>query len=493
MKSKTKNLNIIKVPNNLNYEMNFELDFEEFDDLFLSRVENVKKLKIHKRNVKFDYHKFHEKERNRILNRDNGIITTCKSPPESIKSIINKNKSKKNNTEHDSSSSGYSEVPLVFKSPEVAKMTIESYRSITSPIQSLHSTHIGNNSDWNNDIIIYKSRRAKKTPQTHSVHEPVSPPYIIKSVTRDVKVIQTPLIHDPLRGCENHKRTSCVDYRNSSARSASVPEADDSLKRTPCVKTIQPSKLNQIPATKSSFNSHFSKASSFSNAPSKSSKIQIKQNSLHKYLNNSFKSDVISSVHKVSSLSSLTESDDDEKRELLFKFQILATKYPHLVSKYPFTMRSDLKVIKSTYTLILKQIAVNNKVDNLNTYLLAGFMMCEYLLGKLGFDMEGFSKQQISSMKNYESLLIELGEKEYKLYGMDKWSVEVRLAATLMFNAFWFIIAKSISKKTNFDILGMISIVKSSKDENEDKDKPILLNTNVVSKKMKGLRDISSS
>ncbi|CCA61421.1 hypothetical protein AV955_gp064 [Diadromus pulchellus ascovirus 4a] len=197
-----------------------------------------------------------------------------------------------------------------------------------------------------------------------------------------------------------------------------------------------------------------------------STPIVIKRTVSHVKPNkDSFKSDIIKSSSRKKSFASTTSSaaglfEDDEKRELLFKFQILAKKNPELVSKYQFNMRSDLRVMKNTYALILKQISSSNRVDNLNTYLLAVFMGCEYFFGKMGFDMEGFSKQQISSMSSYESLLQELGEKEYTPYGMDKWSVEVRLAMTIMFNTLWFIVAKSISKKTNFDILSLLSITK---------------------------------
>lgn len=191
-----------------------------------------------------------------------------------------------------------------------------------------------------------------------------------------------------------------------------------------------------------------------------SSEAKSKKFSVKSYRQNSFKSDIVHSVAR-SVKSNYSVSEDDEKRELLFKFQLLSSKNPMLVAKYPFNMRSDVKVMRNTYKMIMKQISVNNKVDNLNTYLLAGFMGCEYVFGKLGFDMEGFSKHQIASMKSYEALLVELGEKEYTPYGMDKWSVEVRLLATLVFNAFWFIVAKSISKKTNFDLTGMLNTTNS--------------------------------
>lgn len=203
---------------------------------------------------------------------------------------------------------------------------------------------------------------------------------------------------------------------------------------------------------------------------------------------NSFRSDEFVTPVKskrIVSIDSLCE--EDEKRQILFKFQLLANKYPQFVLKYPFNMRSDLKVMKNTYKMILKQIQVNNKVDNLNLYLLLGFMLCEQGLGKLGFDMEGFSKEQIANKKSYESLLLELGEKETSFYGDEKWCVEARLCRTLFFNALCFTIAKSMSKKSNFNFFSLLS---SSKNDNKSvQDTKILNNDGDNPKTMKGFNN----
>ncbi len=37
-------------------------------------------------------------------------------------------------------------------------------------------------------------------------------------------------------------------------------------------------------------------------------------------------------------------------------------------------------------------------------------MVCEMVFGRIGFDMEGFTQQQLLSMNSYEKLLLELGE-----------------------------------------------------------------------------------
>jgi hypothetical protein len=151
------------------------------------------------------------------------------------------------------------------------------------------------------------------------------------------------------------------------------------------------------------------------------------------------------------------ENEDDKKRELMFKLQLIQKQYP--TKPIPeFTIRSEYKTMKKTYDIIVKQLSVDSSVDSYKTYLVGGFMVCEMVFGKIGFEMEGFTQQQLLTMNSYEKLLIELGEKTYTPAGMEKWSVEVRLALAILFNAVWFIAAKMIMNKTKIDILSLVNV-----------------------------------
>ena len=89
-------------------------------------------------------------------------------------------------------------------------------------------------------------------------------------------------------------------------------------------------------------------------------------------------------------------------------------------------------------------------------------MGCEFLFGNfLGFDMQGFTQQQLTSMNSYEKLLIELGEKSYVPTG-SKWPVELRLLFMIIMNAAFFIISKMIMKKTGANLIGMLNNMNSS-------------------------------
>ena len=84
-------------------------------------------------------------------------------------------------------------------------------------------------------------------------------------------------------------------------------------------------------------------------------------------------------------------------------------------------------------------------------------MLCEFVLGSyMGFDMQGFTQQQILTMNSYEVLLIELGEKSYIPQG-SKWPVEIRLIGLILINVVFFIVSKMIMKKTGSNLLGLIN------------------------------------
>ena len=148
-----------------------------------------------------------------------------------------------------------------------------------------------------------------------------------------------------------------------------------------------------------------------------------------------------------------TFDDEDLKRELLFKFELLKKSYKN--SNIPeFTIHSDYQTMQRTYDSTIRQVNVDNNIETYKSYLITGFYITEFVLGYwLKFDMQDFTRQQISNMNKYEHLLIELGEKNYVPEG-SKWPVEIRLLFTILINAAIFIVTKMVMKKIGSNLFG---------------------------------------
>jgi len=152
------------------------------------------------------------------------------------------------------------------------------------------------------------------------------------------------------------------------------------------------------------------------------------------------------------------QAEYNKKRDYLFRFRMLKKQYPDSKIEIPkISIHTELKDMQKEYDDALRDLSLDSSVKSYKSYLIWMFMGTEWTLGKwFGFDMKGFTQQQIIDMDRYERLLIELGEKNYVPSG-SRWPVEIRLLFLVVVNAAVFIIGKKITRETGTNILGMIS------------------------------------
>jgi len=155
------------------------------------------------------------------------------------------------------------------------------------------------------------------------------------------------------------------------------------------------------------------------------------------------------------------EEEEDKKREILFKFDMLKKSYKG-ASIPEYNIHTDYKTMERSYEASVKRLSVDSSVESYKTYLIGGFMAVEFLFGNVfNFDMQGFTQQQILSMSSYEKLLIELGEKSYVPEGSN-WPVELRLLFLIVVNAAFFIVSKLILAKTGSNLMNMVNSMNSA-------------------------------
>ncbi len=150
------------------------------------------------------------------------------------------------------------------------------------------------------------------------------------------------------------------------------------------------------------------------------------------------------------------QTEAEEKEEYLWRYKILKKQYKD--REIPtYNEHDDLFTIKSTYNQTIREIALENNVENYRTYLVGSFMAMEYSFTNfLSIDMTGFASQQMLMMDKYDTMLIELGERSYNRWGIDL-PIEIRLIGFVLLQAGIFYLGKIISEKAGSNIATIFS------------------------------------
>jgi hypothetical protein len=162
----------------------------------------------------------------------------------------------------------------------------------------------------------------------------------------------------------------------------------------------------------------------------------------------------------IRSLDYITTDERDEqekKRDLLNKFSKLKKEY-HNAHIPNHTEHTDLITLQKDYNSIKKQLEIDAKSLRYKQWLLYSFLGLEILLLNFGSfdDIRGFYNYQKNCVNQYESLLFELGEKNY-IQDEKKWPVEIRLVGVVAMNAAFFIGGKWAERKYGVNILTLFN------------------------------------
>ena len=151
------------------------------------------------------------------------------------------------------------------------------------------------------------------------------------------------------------------------------------------------------------------------------------------------------------------EREKKEKEEYLWRFRILKKQYGRTGSiPIPeWNEFSDITMMKTSYERTLRELYLDNAVEDYKTYLIGGWMLMEYVCTTMmEINLTGFTMRQMKLMYKYERYLIELGEKSYTQWQFN-FPVELRLAGMILFQAAIFYLGKVLHQKFGDHVGGL--------------------------------------
>lgn len=144
----------------------------------------------------------------------------------------------------------------------------------------------------------------------------------------------------------------------------------------------------------------------------------------------------------------VNEDEVVRKRKILSDFKRIKKMDPN-ASIPEFTELTDLNTLEREYANVVKNLHIDSNVENYKKWLTMGFIGLEWVLSNwMKFEeIKGFSAAQMTSMNQYERILIEIGEKSY-VPEEKRLAPEIRLIGIILMNAATFIGMKMLFKST---------------------------------------------
>lgn len=169
------------------------------------------------------------------------------------------------------------------------------------------------------------------------------------------------------------------------------------------------------------------------------------------------------------------ENEEQEKENYIHKFNILARRYPTRTDIPTYTEHDDLDTMKRMYDRTMKELSLENRVTTYRKILSYSFLAIEILAKYMKIDMTDFASTQNATISDYDSMLVELGEKSHGSI-FDSIPVEAKLIGMILFNTFAFWIMKNknidINKFYNFAAAKLKSETTPTEEEDEEIQKP---------------------
>jgi hypothetical protein len=152
--------------------------------------------------------------------------------------------------------------------------------------------------------------------------------------------------------------------------------------------------------------------------------------------------------------------EDQKEAKLIFK-----SKFASLKENYPERNFSDydpelpLRLVHKIYEEHLKNITIESNSSITKVLLVMMFLGIElFAIKVLNLDLRGYTRSQMQSMKRYDRLLLELGEKYTG--GGSNWPIEARLIFLAFVNAAVIVAVKFACDKMGYtDSTGLIKMV----------------------------------
>jgi hypothetical protein len=152
----------------------------------------------------------------------------------------------------------------------------------------------------------------------------------------------------------------------------------------------------------------------------------------------------------------IKDNDEDKKRDLLLKFDLLKRTYPRAhIPKV--SIHEDYASLERQYEDTLHNLSIENSVDNYKQYMTFLFMGIEWFLGKVfKMDMKGYTDHQLEQMHRYEKFLVQIGEKNY-IPTKKSWPVEIQLLISILVQTALFVLMRSIFNGAGASVLRTVN------------------------------------